>query len=161
MDEEIVIRLLEPGEKTWVSSVLTNLFGSSRLVTKGKTYEGTEQPGFVAVQNNRNVGIVLYTKIEEEIEILTINSLHPGKGIGTKLLDAIKEKAKSEGVKKLTVITTNDNTNAMHFYQKRGFVFTALYVNALEKSRQLKPEIPEIGIDGIALRDELELEYKL
>jgi len=33
--------------------------------------------------------------------------------------------------------------------------------NALEVSRKLKPEIPQIGYDGIPLRDEVELEMIL
>ena len=34
----------------------------------------------------------------------------------------------------------------------------AVHPNALARSRELKPSIPEIGLDGIPLRDELELE---
>ena len=59
------------------------------------------------------------------------------------------------------MITTNDNLNALRFYQKRGFVLAALYPNALVQSRKLKPEIPETGIGGLPLRDEIELEMKL
>jgi hypothetical protein len=49
----------------------------------------------------------------------------------------------------------------LRFYQKRGFVIAAIHVNALEKARRLKPEIPLIGEDGIPLRDEIELEMIL
>jgi len=52
---------------------------------------------------------------------------------------------------------TNDNTHALRFYQKQGFHLHALRVNALAESRKLKPEIPEVGNDGIPLRDEIEL----
>jgi hypothetical protein len=33
--------------------------------------------------------------------------------------------------------------------------------NALERSRELKPEIPLYGVDGIRIRDEIELEIVL
>ena len=59
------------------------------------------------------------------------------------------------------MITTNDNLNALRFYQKRGFVLAALYPNALERSRALKPSIPPIGMNGIPLRDEIELEMAI
>lgn len=62
---------------------------------------------------------------------------------------------------RLWLITTNDNMEALRFYQKRGFILSALYPNALEESRKLKPEIPEVGLEGIPLRDEIELEFKL
>jgi ribosomal protein S18 acetylase RimI-like enzyme len=55
----------------------------------------------------------------------------------------------------------NDNLHALRFYQKRGFVLVALHRNALEASRKLKPEIPLVGIDGIPIRDEIELELVL
>lgn len=47
----------------------------------------------------------------------------------------------------------------MRFYHRRGFDMAALYRNALEKSRILKPLIPLTGDDGIPLRHEIEFEY--
>ena len=69
--------------------------------------------------------------------------------------------ATASGCKQLWLITTNDNINALRFYQKRGFMLVAVHRNALELSRKLKPEIPMIGNDGIPLRDEIELEMIL
>jgi hypothetical protein len=43
----------------------------------------------------------------------------------------------------------------------RDFHLVAVYPNALERSRQLKPEIPMLGLDGTPLRDEIELEIML
>jgi hypothetical protein len=62
--------------------------------------------------------------------------------------------------KRLWLITTNDNMHALRFYQKQGFALAALRPNAIAASRLLKPEIPEIGLDGIPIRDEIELEIK-
>jgi hypothetical protein len=57
------------------------------------------------------------------------------------------------------VVTTNDNLGALRFYQRRGFVLAALRPGAITEARRtLKPEISEIGADGIPIRDELELE---
>jgi len=90
-----------------------------------------------------------------------MNSLVEGKGIGSALIDAVKSVAATAGCKRLWLITTNDNTNAMHFYQKRGFQLVAVHRNAMEKSRLLKPEIPLTNHDGIPIRDEIELEMVL
>jgi ribosomal protein S18 acetylase RimI-like enzyme len=59
------------------------------------------------------------------------------------------------------LITTNDNTHALRFYQRRGFVLSALHRGAIRRSRQLKPEIPLAGFGGIPIRDELELQMSL
>jgi RimJ/RimL family protein N-acetyltransferase len=77
------------------------------------------------------------------------------------LIEAVKNTARAAKCKRLWLITTNDNLNALRFYQKRGFVLVAVHRNALEISRQLKPEIPLFGADGIPLRDEIELEMIL
>jgi DNA-3-methyladenine glycosylase I len=73
----------------------------------------------------------------------------------------VKKVARQSGCRRLWLVTTNDNLNALRFYQKRGFALVAVHRNALEISRKLKPEIPLIGADGIPLRDEIELEITL
>jgi ribosomal protein S18 acetylase RimI-like enzyme len=77
------------------------------------------------------------------------------------LIEGVKSTAVSKKCRRIWLITTNDNTSGLRFYQKRGFVLSALYRNALEQSRELKPEIPSVGLDGIPLRDEIELELIL
>ncbi|MBA7486610.1 hypothetical protein ES707_22171 [subsurface metagenome] len=83
------------------------------------------------------------------------------KGIGSTLIGHLKEIAVYKGCKRIWLITTNDNLAAIRFYQLRGYSLVAIYRNALEQSRKLKPEIRFIGIDGIPLRDEIELELLL
>lgn len=59
------------------------------------------------------------------------------------------------------LVTTNDNVDALRFYQRRGFVLVDLRPNAMQAARALKPEIPLIGRYGLPLRDELYLEMSL
>ena len=61
----------------------------------------------------------------------------------------------------LELVTTNDNTSALRFYQRRGWVLAAVHVGGIEASRRIKPSIPARGNDGIPIRDELELECAL
>ena len=62
---------------------------------------------------------------------------------------------------KLWVITTNDNLDALRFYQKRGYTITKVHTDALKGWRKQKPEIPETGFYDIPIRDEIELEKDL
>ena len=104
----------------------------------------------------------LPTRISEnECEIVSLNSLAADRGIGTALIAEVKEKAAEGGCRRIWLITTNDNVAAMRFYQKRGFSFAAIYINALEETRRVKPELSLTGFDGIPLRDEIELELLL
>jgi hypothetical protein len=67
--------------------------------------------------------------------------------------------ARRQGCARLWVITTNDNVDALRFYQRRGFCLVEVHRGAVDRSRvTLKPEIPAAGACGIPLRDEIELE---
>ncbi|GAA3135932.1 GNAT family N-acetyltransferase [Nonomuraea salmonea] len=94
------------------------------------------------------------------LEVITINAVVPGKGVGAALLDAVRAVAVAQGLSRLTLITTNDNTHALRFYQRYGFDLVALHRNAVDRARDLKPDIPAES-DGIPIRHELELELLL
>jgi RimJ/RimL family protein N-acetyltransferase len=65
------------------------------------------------------------------------------------------------GVGRVWLITTNDNTAALRFYQRLGFDLVALHRDAVDAARSIKPSIPLVGNDGIPIRHELELELRL
>ena len=112
----------------------------------------------MAVRVGERVGLITYHIEQESCEIVTLNSVQGSMGVGTALIDVVRYVARYSGCRRLWLVTTNDNLNALRFYQKRGFVLVAVHRNALEVSRKLKPEIPLVGMDGIPLRDEIELE---
>jgi DNA-3-methyladenine glycosylase I len=155
------IRPLNKGDHDWLARFLEEHWGSTKIVSRGRICYADELPGFIAVREDKPVGLVTYRIDGDACEIVTINSLVEGVGIGSALLDAVKDIVASAKCKRLWLVTTNDNLAALRFYQKRGFLLVAVYRNALEQSRRLKPEIPLVGIDGILLRDEIELELFL
>jgi ribosomal protein S18 acetylase RimI-like enzyme len=85
----------------------------------------------LAFKKEKPVGLLTYKIRGPDCEIVTLDSTAEGKGIGTSLIEAAKERAKAKRCKRLWLITTNDNLNALGFYQKRGFHLVALYPNAL------------------------------
>ena len=155
------IRPLVEGDKAWVASFHAEQWGSAVSITRGKSYQADKFPGFIAMNQNRKAGLALYRVDGKECEIMSMNSLVEGIGIGSALVDAVKDAAVKAGCKRLWLITTNDNTKALRFWQKRGFKLAAVYPGAIEKSRLIKPEIPLTGNDGIPIRDEIELERVL
>lgn len=154
----MTIRPVSSSDTSWVSQALTNLWGSTKMVTRGKLLDVAKMPGFIAEEEGRKVGLITYVIADQECEIMSINSLTPGKGIGSKLLTAVEQIAKGKGCTKLIVITTNDNAKAVEFYKKNGFTIALVRKNIMNEYRKLKPEIPLTGIDGIPLTDEIELE---
>ena len=69
--------------------------------------------------------------------------------------------AKKNGCRRVWLITTNDNTYAIRFYQKRGFDMAAIHRNAINESRKIKPQIPLTGFDKIPILHEIEFEMML
>ncbi len=138
-------------------------WGDDIVVAHGVVYRPAELSGFAAFEagEQRVVGLITYVIQKNACEIVTLDSLIERKGIGSRLIDAVRETAEQEGCDRLWLITTNDNLNALRFYQKYGFRLAALYKNAVERERALKPSIPLTGEFGIPIRDELELEIKL
>jgi ribosomal protein S18 acetylase RimI-like enzyme len=147
--------------RRWASEVLTERWHSTQVVSRGNLIEAAALPGFVALDEFGPIGLVTYQIEGDSCEIVTLDSLVEGRGVGSALIAAVREAAEESGCRRLWLITTNDNTPALRFYQKRGFCLVAVHRNALEHSRQLKPEISRIGLDGIPLRDEIELEMEL
>jgi ribosomal protein S18 acetylase RimI-like enzyme len=157
----IQVRSLREEDLDWIRGLSVERWPSTRIVTRGRVHYADQLPGLVAVRENRRVGLLTYRIDNDECEVVTLDSLEEGVGLASSLVETIKSTAVTALCRRIWLITTNDNTAALRFYQKRGFALAALYRNALEHSRKLKPEISFIGLDGIPLRDEIELEMLL
>lgn len=144
-----------------VATLLAEHWGSSVIVSRGRAHQAAELPGFVALAAGRLLGLVTYQVEGTQCQIVTLDSLHERQGIGAALLERVVAVAKEAGCRRVWLITTNDNTPAIRYYQRHGFDLVALHRRALEVSRQIKPEIPPVGLDGIPLRHELEFERLL
>jgi ribosomal protein S18 acetylase RimI-like enzyme len=157
----IAITQVDSSNRPWIRAFLRERWGSDRMVAHGQVYYPAELPGFLAMVDGEPTGVLTYEIVGSECEVVFIDSGPKGTGLGSALVDAVKESATAAGCTRLWLVTTNDNLDALRFYQRRGFVLAALRSNALEEARRLKPEIPLVGAFGIPLRDELELEMRL
>ncbi len=131
------------------------------MVVHGEKINLGNADGFYASEDNRIVGLITYRIANNEMEIMSLDSLNEKKGIGTSLLDKAIQTAKDVGCLRIMLVTTNDNLSALQFYQKRGFDITRLHHNAVEESRKIKPQIPLTGSNGIPIKHEIELEMKI
>jgi GNAT superfamily N-acetyltransferase len=141
----------------WVEWFIHTHWGSC-VVVHGAVFYPASLAGFIAWQDQEPVGLVTYLISGDQCEIITIDSLQPGHGIGTALLAAVHQEAQGTGCRRVWLVTTNDNVDALRFYQRCGFTISALRCNAVAAARLLKPEIPLTGAYGIPIRDEIELE---
>ena len=152
---------IHPQDRDWVKQVITEQWASSIIVTRGQVHKPASLPGFICWKGEKRVGLLTYRVEKQECEIITLNSFAEREGVATELLQAAEKAALQFGCNRLWVITTNDDLNALRFYQRRDFTITKVHTDALKESRRLKPEIPETGLYEIPIRDEIELEKNL
>lgn len=149
------------GYREEVDAFLREAWAGPMIVTRGRVWDTREFPGFAAVKDGRMLGCLLYRADGDQCEVLVLEALEQNRGVGTALLDEARKTAKAAGCKRLWLITTNDNTHALRFYQKYGFAWKAVYIGAVDEARRLKPALPETGEDGIPIHHEIEFELWL
>jgi len=155
------IRPVGEGDRPWVAETCRGVFGSALVASRGRLLDPSSLPALVAWEGERRAGILAFGEEPAGAEVVLLAAAPPGRGAGTALLQALEALGRSRGWERLRLYTTNDNTVALRFYQRRGWDLVALHRDAVARDRLLKPEIPETGRDGIALRHALELERRL
>jgi len=136
-------------------------FRGKIIVSRGKVHSIEKLPGYIALMNGEIKGLITFNILEDDCEIVSLDSKVENQGIGTKLIDLVVSAAKQQNCKRVWLITSNDNIRAIRFYQKRGFDMKAIHRDAITEARKMKPTIPMSGYDGIPIRHEIEFELLL
>jgi ribosomal protein S18 acetylase RimI-like enzyme len=163
MDSDLAfeIRPISQADRAWMAQFIQERWGSTLIVSRGTVHDTSQLPGFIAIHDDHPAGLVTYHIEGGDCEIVTLDSPFQGMGIGSTLIQAVRSTAIEAGCRRLWLITTNDNLPALRFYQKRGFRLAALYLGAVDQARRIKPQIPKLGVEGIPIHDEIELEMQL
>ena len=150
------VRAFEPSDIAWAETMVGSMAGRMQA-RRGELIDVLDASGFVALDERANrIGLLTYASRRDGVEVLYLEALHRQQGVGTVLLDALFRLVGSQPV---WLVTTNDNLDALRFYQRRGFVIRAVRVGAVDEARAtIKPGIGLVGEYGIPLRDEVELE---
>ena len=127
----IQVRPLDETDVDWIRRLLVEHWHSAKVVTRGKLHYADRLPSFVALEDDRRVGLVTYRIESDECEIVTLNSLTEGIGIGIALVEAVRSVAALNKCGRVWLITTNGNLQALRFYQRRGFSLVAVHRNAI------------------------------
>ena len=152
------LRRLAPADLPRLQRFWIEHWAGDEMIVHGEVFRPEQLQGFVTEDWD---GVVTYCIRGGECEIISLDSLGEGQGIGTALVKAVIAEARKGGCSRVVLSTTNDNLRALGFYQRRGFALVQVRSGAVDKSRKLKPGIPTTGMDGIPLRDEIELALKL
>jgi GNAT superfamily N-acetyltransferase len=155
------VRPVGEGDRPTVAWLMTELWGSQVQVVHGTMFRPADLPGLIAERSGRLTGLLTYTLSRGVMEIVTLNAIERRAGVGTLLMETAAADARQQGCHEIRLTTTNDNLDALRFYQRRGLRLVALRPGAVDRARLDKPEIPRVGDYGIPLRDEIDLARRL
>lgn len=144
-------------QREWLRRLWQAEWGGDWMVSRGHKYNLEALQALLAQIDGNLVGAVTYRIDGEQCEVMSLNATQPGGGIGTSLLWAVENGARSSGCRRVWCITSNDNVEALKFYQRRGYRMVAVYPGAIDDARRLKPTIPVVGAHDIPIHDEIEL----
>jgi GNAT superfamily N-acetyltransferase len=144
------VRPLSDGDRGWVAETVANEWGVPVVSISGP-HVPAELAGFVAIEADERLGLITYRTTHEDCEVVTLHSLRPRTGIGTVLLRAVKQVADERRLR-LWLITTDENADAIRFYENRGMTRRALHRDFVEVVRRHKP-------DSEGYRDAIEFSY--
>jgi GNAT superfamily N-acetyltransferase len=155
----LALRPARADDRSWIADAMLSTWGSVAVVSRGRlTQDATALPGLVAEHDGRPVGYALLRLEGDAGEVVVLHAIERRAGVGRALLDGARAEAARAGCARLWLITTNDNVDAIAFYQRCGWDWIEFHRDSLAAARRLKPEIPETGAHGIPLRHELVFE---
>ena len=159
------VRLLAKDDRAALRKVLHEQWGLPVVSISGVYADPSTLPGFVADDAvppaRTSLGYLTYIVDGDQCEVLTINALLQGAGVGQALMDAVRTAAVNAGCRRLWLMTTNENIRAINFYQRWGMDLAALHRNFADTVRAAKPNVDTAGHVGIAFRHALEFELLL
>jgi GNAT superfamily N-acetyltransferase len=156
------LRPITPEDREWIAEMIGTAFGSVRLISNEHLIEDASLlDGFAAEIDARPIGCALINDVDGDTELVALVTVYRGAGVGAALLDAVVERGRRDGWKRLWLVTSNDNTDAMRVYQRAGWDWTEFRRDAITRARATRPEIPELGNHGIPVRHEIHFEAPL
>jgi ribosomal protein S18 acetylase RimI-like enzyme len=148
-------------DQTEMQALLSRRWGDT-LMMFGRAWKIGDYAALVARdRKGEALGLATYALQKATMLVLTVDNFSETRGLGKALLEAVEALARQQGARALRVLTTNDNTPAIRYFQKLGFKMVAFYPGAITIYRTVARDLPEIGVDGIPVRDAIELEIDL
>jgi len=157
----IVVRAAEQGDLPWIRNLLDDRWGGQEQVENGEVYRPARLPCFVASEDGERVGYAALRIVGDVAEIGLIDAIRPRIGVGSALVDALEDAARTRQLRRMRAVTTNENREAQAFYGSLGFHLVEVREGAVTRGRLIKPTIPLASGDGTPITDEWVYERSL
>ncbi|MCA0438727.1 MAG: GNAT family N-acetyltransferase [Actinobacteria bacterium] len=166
----VVVREATQADAAAIQDVWQQAWGGPIVVSHGVTYDLRSLPTDVAIRDDGTgaavVGALAYVIEPGGLEVVAVSAITRAGGVGSALLAAALARAEQLNLPRLWLITTNDNIDALRFYQRRGLRIVGVAPGAADTARRAKSAIdgagavPQQGDYGIDIHDEITLERR-
>jgi len=152
---------IQESDREEVARFIEQRWRSRLVMSHGREFYPHREDGFIERRDRRIVGLLTFHVENEAMEILTLDSVLEGAGIGSSLMLHAIETARRWNCRKVWLTTTNDRLRAIGFYQRLGFRMMAIHLGVVDEARKVKPQIPEVGERGVPIHDEIVMELPI
>jgi hypothetical protein len=153
----VAARPIGPDDAALVEQVIVGEFGSPAIASADGTGTCGNRPG-----SSPSGTASAWGWRSTDSPARSANWWRPaGSGSARRCCPPSSSKARLAGCRQVWLVTTNDNTGVLRFYQRNGFDLAELRRFAVDEARRVKPQIPALGDDAIPIRHELVLEPRL
>jgi len=136
--DNIIFRKAEHEDRDQIAGVLLDFYNMENAEEAVRTFETELNKDYhyiVAMENEKIIGLVTWVMHGLpkhglfELDRICLLSRSRGKGVGKKLIDVLIDDARTwyerngAVIRKLYLLTHEDNTNAHIFYEKVGFIY--------------------------------------
>jgi ribosomal protein S18 acetylase RimI-like enzyme len=156
----VLVRDATDADRVAALALIRRDFGQTSIVAFGEPVSFDGASMLAASMKGELAGALAYRLLPDGLQILALatDPMWQRSGVGGHLVAEAEATARSRGLGRIVVATTNDNLPALYFYQRRNYVVTTLVPGAILPHLKVAPAA---GFGGIPVRDEIRLEKKL
>jgi ribosomal protein S18 acetylase RimI-like enzyme len=155
----LVVRPIDDPEA--VAKLIDRAGNGAFLVIRGIVYEAHALRAVVAERDGEVVGYAPYSLAGHIAFVCVMSNFFEDEEVTRALIGAVEALCRRAGRGFLRAVTSNDAIELLGLLQQLGYRIVAIWPNAMDLVRELKPRLPAIAANGVPIRDEIELEIAL
>jgi ribosomal protein S18 acetylase RimI-like enzyme len=156
----VLVREATDADRAAAVALIRRDFGQTSIVAFGEPVSLDGAAMLAASMKGELAGALAYRLLPDALHILALatDPMWQRTGVGGHLVAEAEATARTSGLGRIVLATTNDNLPALYFYQRRDYVVTAMVPGAMLPHLKVATAA---GFGGIPIRDEIRLEKRL
>ena len=122
IEPHLEVRRADLDDEGWIRALMLERRRAQSILVGERAYEPATLPAFVVVEGLiEPVGVLTYVLEGGACQIVTLDSLREGIGVGSLLVGAVLGLARDVGCERLWLVVAGDDERALSWCARRGF----------------------------------------